>query len=378
VGGAHFSQIGGTELNQDAIAAAGGLPGPNPLTACVRGGSGASQGSPGYPPCATSSPTPLRSVLASWGLSTHDESATSYRLLRIFGAGIRPTSVVIAIPPDNGGPLATQRVDAEELPHGQRFTYYVQAMFGPGDKSGLSIPAEVWTQNDAPVAQNDNYGPANLVGGFVVGNLFNNDTDPDLGPTGKSKWTAVDAGGAPLAIPGLSFSGAPGQFTYDRTFGSVTFTYRVDPGDWTDGVNVVPMSPNSNLATVVIDLRYQVTVYPLKSPAQLGSSVPVEFLIKFGGVIVKNPAVIRRIETVRNGAAPCGPASPVGTSKILYSSPPASGDTGSSNLRNLADGRFRLNWDTTVGTTKGCYTVLITLDDDAAANPRMTNAVQLK
>jgi len=80
------------------------------------------------------------------------------------------------------------------------------------------------------------------------------------------------------------------------------------------------------------------------------------------------------------GAGSCagGAPSTVGVKSVLYSSPPPTGSTGSSSIRNLSDGRFRLNWDTTVGTTKGCHTVLITLDDDAAANPRMTNVVQIK
>ena len=136
----------------------------------------------------------------------------------------------------------------------------------------------------------------------------------------------VDASGDPSSVPGLSFSGSPGQFAYDRTFGSVTFKYRVDAGTWTDGVNEAPMSPLSNVVTVTIDLRYQVTVYPLKSPTRLGSAVPVEFLVRFAGVVVRDPVVVKRIESVNNGAAPCGAPSPVGTTKVLYSSPTPVGD----------------------------------------------------
>jgi hypothetical protein len=250
VGGAQFAQIGGTELDQDVITAAGGLTGPNPLTACVQGGTGTSEGDAGYPACATASPLPYRTVLAEWSPPTQD-SPTAYRLLRIFGAGIGPSSVVVQVPLDSPDPLATTRVDREELPDEQRFTYFGQAMFGD-DESGLSIPASVWAQNDAPVALDDAYDGSNRASGFLVGNLFDNDTDPDLGPAGKSNWTAVDANGSPLAVPGLTFTGAPGAFTYATRNGPVTFSYRVDAGMWTDGVNEAPMSALSNLARVTL------------------------------------------------------------------------------------------------------------------------------
>jgi hypothetical protein len=343
----------------------------------VQGGTGVTEGDAGYPACATASP--LHSVFAEWSAPTQDSPA-AYRLLRTFGAGLKPNSVVVQVPAASADPLAATRVDSEELPDGQRFTYYAQAMFAGGDKSGLSIPATVWAQNDAPVAQDDEYDAGDLVGGFVVGNLFDNDTDPDLGPSAKLAWTAVDADGDPLQVPGLSFTGAGGEFEYDRSYGSVTFDYRVDAGTWTDGVNAVPMSDLSNLATVTIKLDYDVTVDPLKTKARLGSAVPAEFLVELAGAIVRDLGVVKRIESVRNGPAPCAGPSSIGVTSVLYSNPPATGDTGGSDLRILEDGSFRLNWNTTSGTPggKGCYTVLITLDDGASANPRMTpNAVEL-
>lgn len=123
-----------------------------------------------------------------------------------------------------------------------------QALFGSGDKSGLSIPAIVTAQNDPPVAENDTYNSENIEGDFVVGNLFDNDMDPDFGllvdvngdgvfvaadgddVPDKSRWTAVDAAGNPLMVDGLMFTGVPGAFTYDPSYGSVTFDYKIKLG----------------------------------------------------------------------------------------------------------------------------------------------------
>jgi hypothetical protein len=83
------------------------------------------------------------------------------------------------------------------------------------------------------------------------------------------------------------------------------------------------------------------------------------------------------MESVFNGAAPAGGcvASSVGTKFTLYS--PATGATGGSGFR-LASGGYTINWDSSTAnsTGKGCYTVLLTLDDGSA--PRLTTAVQLK
>jgi hypothetical protein len=60
-----------------------------------------------------------------------------------------------------------------------------------------------------------------------------------------------------------------------------------------------------------------------------------------------------------------------------------SGATGNSTFRFVAsENNYKFNWDTTTTTTapiltgKGCYTVLIYLNDQAA--PRLTTPVQLK
>ena len=77
-------------------------------------------------------------------------------------------------------------------------------------------------QNDPPVAENDTCNSENIEGDFVVGNLFDNDMDPDFwllvdvngdDVPDKSRWTAVDAAGNPLMVDGLMFTGVPGAFT---------------------------------------------------------------------------------------------------------------------------------------------------------------------
>jgi len=75
-------------------------------------------------------------------------------------------------------------------------------------------------------------------------------------------------------------------------------------------------------------------------------------------------------------------ASATGIREVLYS--PATGATGGSNFR-LVIGGYQFNWDTTTTTTapivtaKGCYTVLIYLDERPdLTNPRLSSAVQLK
>jgi hypothetical protein len=251
----------------------------------------------------------------------------------------------------------------------------------------------VTAQNDPPVAEADNYDGGDIGAGFVVGNLFDNDTDTDFellvdgdgdgvldesdgDVPNKSRWTAVivDADGNEVALPpGLSLDpDVSGAFTYDPSQGSVEFYYKIDTGMWSDTVNEVPMSADSNIAMVTITLGYEVTIEPLKSRARLGSDVNVTFQIRSGGNIISDLGVVKLIQTVNLAS---------GKTTTLYSNPPASGDKGKSSLRFLTQSEsFRLNWDTTEGTQgEGRYTVLITLDDDPSFNPRTTpNAVELR
>ena len=172
-------------------------------------------------------------------------------------------------------------------------------------------------------------------------------------------------------------------FTYTPAAGFAgtdTFTYRANDGTW-PGPPTAPMSPDSNLATVTITVTnnfHAITIGPLKTPAQLGSAVPVSWTLKNqSGAAVINLDTLVKMESVFNGAPGRGGcvASCTGTKKTLYS--PASGATGGSDFRIVAGG-YQFNWDTTSAnsTGKGCYTLLLTLNDGSA--PKLTTPVQLK
>ena len=122
---------------------------------------------------------------------------------------------------------------------------------------------------------------------------------------------------------------------------------------------------------------YTFTLTPPKSPAQLGSSVPVNWTLQnASGEYIVDLSTVTEVDSIFNGSAPPGGclASVTGSSLILYS--PATGAKGNSNLRSINSG-FQFNWDTTVNTTtgKGCYTVKVSLKDGTA---HATTAVQLK
>jgi hypothetical protein len=117
---------------------------------------------------------------------------------------------------------------------------------------------------------------------------------------------------------------------------------------------------------------------PLKSPAKLGSAVPVSWQLKNPqGSLVVSLSTMLRMESVFNGSAvPPGGCVPSanGTKATLFNLP--EGATGGSSFRLVSQG-YQFNWDTTTAkaTGKGCYTVLIYLDDQS--NARMTSAVEL-
>ncbi len=127
---------------------------------------------------------------------------------------------------------------------------------------------------------------------------------------------------------------------------------------------------------------YSITITPLKSPTQLGSAVPVSWQLKDPfDHIVSSLSTLLKIESVFNGSAPPAGcvASPNGPRETLYGVP--EGATGNSSFRLVSRG-YQFNWDTTTAKTapvvtgKGCYTILLYLNDQSPA--RMTTAVQLK
>jgi hypothetical protein len=157
-------------------------------------------------------------------------------------------------------------------------------------------------------------------------------------------------------------------------------------GAHTFSVRATDVAGNVAVVTRTFKVVYAFTFSALKSPAQLGSAVPINFQLKdpLGNVVTTLTATVPMIkmESVFNGPAPsggCTVKSATGTSEVLYS--PATGATGGSNFRFVSGG-YQFNWDTTTAKTNpiitgvGCYTVVITLSDGSA--PKLVGPVQLK
>jgi hypothetical protein len=193
--------------------------------------------------------------------------------------------------------------------------------------------------------------------------------------------TVASSYGCSDATSGVNTCSGPapsGSNIDTSTVGTKTFT-----------VTATDVAGNVTVKTHTYRVSYQVTLQPLKTPAQQGSAVPVVWQTKDGlGRVISSLGSVLKIESVFNGAAPASGcvASAAGTRETLYQFP--DGATGKSSLRFITTSQsFQFNWDTTTTSTapiitgKGCYTVLIYLDDRPElplANPRMTTAVQLK
>jgi hypothetical protein len=252
-----------------------------------------------------------------------------------------------------------------------QFTY--QASDGALFSNIATVTFSVTALNNAPVANDDAYSTAEDVELTALApGVLGNDTDPNGDPL-----TAVLVGGP---SNGLLTLNADGSFTYTSAAGFVgteTFTYYAK--------DVTPISARNVAVTVTIAVNqplpvppYTVTIDPLKTPANLGSAVPIDWEVRnAAGVRLVSLSTLTTMESVFNGPVPQGGcvASSTGARALLYS--PASGATGGSNFRILGQG-YRFNWDSTtaVPTGPGCYTILLTFDDGATA--RMTTAVQLR
>jgi hypothetical protein len=140
----------------------------------------------------------------------------------------------------------------------------------------------------------------------------------------------------------------------------------------------------SSSAPAPHQVDWNVTLTAPKTPAKLGSAVPVNFQIKNAqGVAISDLSVVLLIESVFNGPASASGcvASVSGTHEIIYQSPDFS--TGKSSLRFVSNQGYQFNWDTTSAQTNptvtgmGCYTVLIYLNDRGLVNPRIVGPLQL-
>jgi hypothetical protein len=200
----------------------------------------------------------------------------------------------------------------------------------------------------------------------------------------------IDKANATIVVTAYSvpYNGSPhtatgkatGVNSVDLSAGlTLTGTTHTNAGDYpTDGWSFSGgINYNDANGTIHDQILYLFTLSPLKSPATLGSAIPIGWTLQGNpsGPITSMSTLVE-MDSVFNGASvPRGGcvASNVGVSAILYKFP--IGATGNSNFR-YASG-FTFNWDTTTAgsTGKGCYTVILSLDD---GSKRMTNAVQLK
>ena len=358
-----------------AIAAAAGNTPPTQLGACVIGIGG----------CAgnTSDPAQNHRVRLSWR-APNVGTVTSYTVYRLSADDPGAVRTAVGTVAASVGATGFTLVDLEELPNA-RFTYFVVAEFNDGPPSTISGPSNAVTilaVNDAPVA----VGDPDASGGIyttdqdtalvvAASGLLRNDSDDD-----SPRLTARIAAGASNGTVAVN---ADGSFVYTPNpgfAGNDGFTYTANDAD---------PQRSSNVAAVSIVVRsttkYQVVLSPLKTPAQQGSAVPIAWSLKdAAGKPVTSLSTLLKMESVYNGPVPAGGcvASASGARETLFSQP--EGATGASSFR-LVSGGFQFNWDTTTTTTaptltaKGCYTVLLHLDDRRDfSSPRLTSPVQLK
>jgi len=278
------------EIVVESIAPGGATP-PNALTACVIG----TDGCPGEP---------LHRHLLDWEPPTVG-APSFYEASRVWD----PTG--LATEPALGSPVtivgttpvpSTTLIDGEELPDGKRFIYWVRASVD-GKLGSLSNFAFVTAVNSAPIAIDDSgptYNiPQNSPGASFPSVLANDDKTDSPGASLQAVLVSGPQHGA------LTFS-ADGTFSYTPAsgfFGTDTFTYQANDGVWSVDPSV-PMSPNSNTATVTINvLQVDFTppvvtlTIPPTPPAGFFSTIPVTV-----GVAVSDPANVAAITCTVNSA----------------------------------------------------------------------------
>jgi hypothetical protein len=223
---------------------------PQELTACVIGING----------CGSSPPMPFHRTSLTWKAPNVSNAAgagtlVGYYVYRFRGVKIQPSTVIFQLTPMATPVTGTAYVDTEELPNNQVFTYYVKAVFDDTSTSGASNFKFITAVNDAAHANNNNYTTLRntALTGNVVTDAPGNDTDSDSPLTALR---AVLVSGVPA---GHTLTLNPnGSFTYTPKNGftsTVSFTYKMVNGTWTRDLPNVPMSPDSNVATVTITVN---------------------------------------------------------------------------------------------------------------------------
>jgi hypothetical protein len=139
-------------------------------------------------------------------------------------------------------------------------------------------------------------------------------------------------------------------------------------------VNAADRAGNTASLSSSFFVLYNFILTPPKSPAQLGSAIPLIWQLKDakGAIISDLGSLVRltAVKTLQQPASGTCPTSLQGTSSNIYN--PQSGWTGNSNIRFLSTtSQFQVNWDTTTVQSlgAGCYTVAWQLRDDAGPAP---------
>lgn len=258
------------EIVEEAIAP-GGSTGPQSLKAFVRGTNGAGGSNSSVPlgstwvpvgeptNCNTLSPAQCHLIRLDWDLPSVG-SPGGYNAFRVWDDpvdGLNDLPAADQVPDAVGsttGQGSTTLVDGAELPNGQRFLYWVRGSTG-GELGSPSSFVAVTAVNAAPVAVNDGGPNFRVVAGSPGASfptVLANDTDADS--TDKSAWVVALV--SPPSRGALTLK-TDGTFTYKPAPGYVgtdTFSYRVNNGTWTRGGSSVPLSANSNTATVTIEV----------------------------------------------------------------------------------------------------------------------------
>ena len=166
------------------------------------------------------------------------------------GADDAPTAAQVPEEVGSTSGPATTLVDDDELPHGQRFIFWVRGSVD--GELGLPSFATITARNAAPTAAADaGYAtPATPTRELIVPaalGVLRNDTDIDTAPAlVRAVLVAPPSHGSIVLNPDGSF-----RYTPVAGFsGTDTFTYKANNGTW--GSTGVPMSPDSAPVLVTI------------------------------------------------------------------------------------------------------------------------------